>query len=144
MKESKMFPEIKILSVSEGSPGVPFRSPSQIFKEFKYLNLELQEQFWVVNLNSQNQVINKRLVSIGTLNSSFCHPRDVYFSAIISNAASVLVVHNHPSGCADPSLQDLEVTQKLKEAGKILGIPLLDHVIVGKTKFFSFKENGQI
>ncbi|MFZ2188215.1 MAG: DNA repair protein RadC [Candidatus Moraniibacteriota bacterium] len=101
-----------------------------------------KEHFVVLYFNARNQLIHKETVSIGTLNASLIHPREVFKSAIDQLAASVILAHNHPSGSAEPSEDDLEVTRRLKEAGKILGIEVLDHIIVTKNGFASFQEKG--
>jgi DNA repair protein RadC len=90
-------------------------------------------------LNSRNQVVGIDDVSVGGLNSSIIHPREVYKSAILANAASIILVHNHPSSDLKPSKDDLMITRRLWEAGKIIEIDLLDHVIVGRDGFLSFK-----
>jgi DNA repair protein RadC len=99
-----------------------------------------KEHFVVLYLNARNQLIHKETVSIGTLNASLIHPREVFKSAIDHLAASVILAHNHPSGSAEPSEDDLEVTKRLKEAGRILGIEVLDHVIITKNAYSSLKE----
>jgi DNA repair protein RadC len=99
-----------------------------------------KEHFVALYLNARNQLIHKETVSIGTLNASLIHPREVFKSAIDCLAASVILAHNHPSGSAEPSEDDSEVTKRLKEAGKILGIEVLDHVILTKNAYLSLKE----
>jgi DNA repair protein RadC len=99
-----------------------------------------KEHFVALYLNARNQLSHKETISIGTLNASLIHPREVFKSAIDHLAASILVAHNHPSSSLEPSEDDLEVTKRLKEAGKILGIEIVDHVIVTKKGFVSFKE----
>jgi DNA repair protein RadC len=94
-----------------------------------------KEHFVVLYLNARNQLIHKETISIGTLNASLIHPREVFKSAVDCLAASVILAHNHPSGSAEPSEDDAEVTRRLKEAGEILGIEVLDHVIVTKNSF---------
>ena len=101
-----------------------------------------KEHFVVLHLNARNQLIHKEIVSIGTLNASLIHPREVFKSAIDNLAASIILAHNHPSGSTEPSEDDLEVTKRLKEAGKILGIEIVDHVIITKNNFSSFQEKG--
>jgi len=81
-------------------------------------------------------------VSEGTLNASLVHPREVFHPAIIDTAASIILVHNHPSGETNPSQEDKNITYRLVEAGKLLNIPILDHIIIGATNYFSFKEKG--
>jgi DNA repair protein RadC len=96
----------------------------------------------MIALNSRNHSITE--VSVGSLDSSIVHPREVFEEAIKNKAASVIFAHNHPSGDPEPSEDDLAITKRLVEAGKILGIEVLDHVIVTKTGFLSFKEKGLI
>jgi DNA repair protein RadC len=104
-----------------------------------------RETFVALYLNTKNRVIKKEIVSFGSLNANVVHPREVYKEAILNSAASVIVSHNHPSGDPTPSREDLEITEKLYEAGKIIGISLLDHVIIGEDGYFySLKERGHI
>ena len=101
-----------------------------------------REHLVVLVLNARSVVLAVETVSIGTLSASLVHPREVFKAAIMFNGAAIIVAHNHPSGVVDPSSEDKECTRRLKDAGKLLGIPLLDHVIVGSVKHFSFKEGG--
>ncbi|WP_028390167.1 JAB domain-containing protein [Bacillus cihuensis] len=106
---------------------------------------EDREVFLVMMLNTKNQVIGLHRASIGSLNASIVHPRDVLKSAVLNNAASIIVAHQHPSGDPTPSREDIEVTKRLAEAGKIIGIEVLDHVIVTHTgKHVSLKEKGYL
>ncbi|MDP3725214.1 MAG: DNA repair protein RadC [Nanoarchaeota archaeon] len=99
-----------------------------------------KEHFYIIVLNSRNYSIAE--VSVGSLNASIVHPREVFAEAIKNKAASVIFAHNHPSGNTEPSEEDLELTRRLVEAGKILGIEVTDHIIVATNSFFSFKEKG--
>jgi DNA repair protein RadC len=101
-----------------------------------------REHFYIIALNSRNHSIAE--VSVGSLNASVVHPREVFAEAIKSKAASVVFAHNHPSGDPEPSEDDLVITKKLVESGKILGIGVVDHIIVAKDKFFSFKNKGLV
>ncbi len=101
-----------------------------------------KEHFYMIALNSRNHSISE--ISVGSLNSSIVHPREVFAEAIKSKAASVILVHNHPSGDPEPSEDDLMITKRIVEAGKIMGIDVLDHVIITKNKIFSFKEKQLI
>lgn len=101
-----------------------------------------KEYFKIVLLNTKNQVISIEDVSVGSLNSSIVHPREIFNLPVKKSAASVILVHNHPSGDPTPSREDLEVTGRLVEAGKILGIDVLDHVIIGERRYLSMKEEG--
>lgn len=93
-------------------------------------------------LNTKNVVMFIKDVSVGSLNSSIVHPREVFCDAIRKNSAFIIVCHNHPSGDPQPSNEDINVTNRLKECGKLLGIELLDHLIIGKGKYISLKEKG--
>lgn len=103
-----------------------------------------QEHFICISLNGAGEVIGKRVVTIGLLNHSLVHPREVFADAITDRAASIICIHNHPSGSLEPSSQDIAITRQLSEAGALLGIRLLDHVIVTKTGFCSMKEKGLV
>ena len=103
------------------------------------------EQFIIACLNTKNEPTNISVVSLGTLNKAIVHPREVLKTAILSNAASIMAFHNHPSGNINPSGEDENITRRLKECGEILGIGLVDHIIVGDNDtYFSFKENNKI
>ena len=108
-------------------------------EEMRYLE---KEHFKTILLNIKNHVISIEDISIGSLNSSIVHPREVFKPAIRRSSASILLVHNHPSGDPTPSREDIEVTARLVEAGKILGINVLDHVIIGSNAIISLKEKG--
>ena len=103
-----------------------------------------REHVSVLLLNSANGIISIETISIGTLNSSHMHPREVFKQAIRHSASSVILAHNHPSGACLPSHQDLEVTDRLVEVGKIVGIPVIDHIIVGEDSYYSFREHELI
>lgn len=102
----------------------------------------LYEEFRVLLLNAQHAVLREHPVTRGTLDASLVHPREVFRAAIAESAAAVILVHNHPSGDPTPSAEDREVTRQLVEAGRILGIPVLDHVVVGDARYVSFVEAG--
>lgn len=102
------------------------------------------EKFIAVLLNTKNEMISWEVISIGSLNASIVHPREVFNKAIKKSAAAIIVLHNHPSGHVNPSSEDIAVTKRLQEAGKIIGIPLLDHIIIGKNTHYSFKEEDQL
>ncbi len=103
-----------------------------------------QEYFVCISLNGANEIIEKRIVTVGLLNKTQVHPREVFADAITDRAASVIVSHNHPSGELEPSASDLKIHEQLSEAGKIIGINVLDHIIISKKGYFSFQENGLI
>ncbi|MFP3719852.1 DNA repair protein RadC [Niallia circulans] len=121
------------------------RSPEDGYNLLKYfLEDKDREHFIVVALNTKNEPVAINTCHIGSLNASIVHPREVMKLGILSNAASIIVGHNHPSGQPSPSKEDIEVTERLKKAGVILGIELLDHIIVGDESFVSLKEKGYI
>jgi DNA repair protein RadC len=107
--------------------------PEKIVDLLSDIRDKKQEHFVVLTLDGANRLIEKRTVSIGTLDSSLVHPREVFADAITDRAASIAVAHNHPSGDLEVSPQDIEITKRLKESGELLGIRLLDHIIVTKT-----------
>ena len=103
-----------------------------------------REQFIIACLNTKNEPTNISVVSVGSLNKAIVHPREVFKTAILSNAASIMAFHNHPSGETTPSQQDIQLTNRLYEAGELLGIKLLDHLIIGDGTFTSLKEKGYL
>jgi len=121
-----------------------YLTPKDIWEELKDVRDHKKEHFIIFYLDSRNQEIKREIISIGSLNTSVVHPREVFEPAVRNYAAHLIVAHNHPSGEPDPSKDDLILTERLLEAGKILGIEVLDHIIVGKNNFCSFKERGLI
>lgn len=107
-----------------------------------FLRHETQEKFLVLCLNSKNQLLCMETVFVGTLNSTVVHPREVFQVALRQAAAGILVAHNHPSGDPNPSQEDIKVTKNLIESGKVMGIPLLDHLVIGHGKWQSLRELG--
>ena len=103
-----------------------------------------KEHFWTIGLNTRNVVKYVDLVSLGTLNASLIHPREVFRLAVMEGAANIILGHNHPSGDPEPSEEDIRITKRLVEAGKILGIEVLDHIIVTSNHHLSFKAQGLI
>jgi DNA repair protein RadC len=121
------------------------RSPEDGYRLLKQFIGDMdREVLLLVCLDTKNQPTAINICHIGSLNSSIVHPREIMKTAILSNAASIIIAHNHPSGNAAPSNEDIEVTKRMKEAGKIIGIDLLDHIIVGDEAFISLKEKGYI
>ena len=108
----------------------------------RQLSMEAKEHFCVMLLNTKNHVIGWHVISIGSLTASVVHPREVFAPAIVHHAASIILVHNHPSGDPSPSREDIAVTQRLVKAGKIVDIPPIDHIIIGGSNFVSMKEKG--
>ncbi|NLK44482.1 MAG: DNA repair protein RadC [Tissierellia bacterium] len=124
---------------------VKINEPSTIanlyMDEMRYLQ---KEHFRVVLLDTKNQIIVAEEISVGTLNASIVHPRDVFKAAIKRNANSIILIHNHPSGDPTPSNEDINITNRLLEAGNLIGIRVLDHIIIGDNKYISFKEKNII
>jgi DNA repair protein RadC len=136
---SKLYPE-----VPTGEKAY-IRGPADVYERFKGLfDGQVRERFIVFWLNTRHRVMGFEVVSEGILNNSLVHPREVFRGAIVASCASIVVAHNHPSGNTEPSREDIEVTQQLVEAGKILGIPLLDHVIHADNTYTSFAERGLV
>jgi len=123
------------------APGERFTSPIQIFNTFNFLINETKEYFYTLHLDGKNRILCIDQVSAGSLNQSIVHPRGVFKTALLSSAAAIMLIHNHPSGEPQPSREDREITRRLKEAGELLGIRVLDHIIVGSS-YFSFVEMG--
>ncbi len=128
----------------KGKKNCIYLKPQDVFNELREYRTLKKEHFIVLYLDTKNQEIKKQIVSIGTLNFSVVHPREVFEEAVKNLSAGIIVSHNHPSGCPEPSKEDINLTKRLVEAGKILGIELLDHVIISAEKYYSFKENGLI
>ena len=125
------------------STGTRISSSADLFKHFHpILRDRKQELFKVVLLDAKNTVIKESTVSEGTLTLSLVHPREVFASAVRESAAAVIFLHNHPSGDPTPSLEDRQLTERLAEAGRLLGIPVLDHVIIGDGRYVSFADQG--
>ncbi len=117
-------------------------APSKAFKLLEDIQNQDREHFMVLLLDARSNVIGKQIVSIGTLNASLVHPREVFKPAILMNAATIIIAHNHPSGDENPSSEDRDTTRRLINAGVVLGIGVQDHIIVAGKNFFSFKEQG--
>ncbi len=117
-------------------------SPQDVFNKLKDIRDNKKEHFIVFFLDARNQEIKREIISVGTINSNLVHPREVFEPAVKHLAVQIIVAHNHPSGNLEPSEEDITVTKRLIEAGKILGIELIDHVIVSRESFQSLKEKG--
>jgi len=131
--------------VSSTEYGQKIESPKDVFSLLKNdLGDKKKEHFKILSLDSRNKLISVDDVSIGTINANLVHPREIFKTAIQHLAVSIILAHNHPSGDPEPSEDDLEITKRVVEAGKIIGIDVLDHIIITKTKFFSFKDKKLI
>lgn len=125
----KDLPEIKITS--------PQDVVGLLMDDMQYLK---QECFKIILLDTKNKVIKVEEISLGTLNTSLVHPREVFVKAIKQHAASIILAHNHPSGDTEPSAEDKNITRRLVDAGELIGILVLDHIIIGREKYLSFKQ----
>ena len=128
-------PEVTVGKVSK---------PDDVLPLVSHLRDKRQEHFCCITLNGAGEVLGNRVITVGLLNHSLVHPREVFADAITDRAASIICVHNHPSGSLDPSSQDIAITAQLKEAGSLVGIQLIDHVIITKTGHTSMRERGLI
>jgi len=135
----------RILSQTKWLHEIKVTSPSDIAKIYiPKLRDELKEKFIVLCLNSSNRIIKEEIISIGNLNSSIVHQREVFKVAIENSAASIILLHNHPSGNVEPSNEDIIITRQLVEAGKIMAIPVFDHIIIAGDNYTSFVERRLI
>jgi DNA repair protein RadC len=119
-----------------------YLKPEDVWKELRDIRDNKKEHFVIFFLDARNQIIKREIISVGSLNANLVHPREVFEPAVRNLAAQIVLAHNHPSGDPEPSEDDLEITKRLVEAGKLLGIEVIDHIIVVKEKFFSFKDKG--
>ena len=124
--------------------GICIKKPDDVFPLLAHITDKKQEYFLCLTLNGANEVIGNRIITVGLLNRNQIHPREVFADAISDRAASIIIAHNHPSGQLEPGPEDLDATHRMVEAGMVLGIAVLDHVIVSKRGFYSFKENKLI
>ncbi len=123
--------------------GIPVTSAQDVYSLVKHLSHDKQEHLICISLNGEHVTNAVRIVTTGILNTTHVHPREIYSDPIVDRAASIIIAHNHPSGSLTPSDADIKVTKKIREAGEILGISLLDHVIFSKFGFLSLREEGR-
>lgn len=117
------------------------KAPKDILPFVKHYSLTQQEHFLAVTLSGASEIINIHTVSVGTVNFAIVHPRDVFSTAVKENASSIIICHNHPSGNCLPSDEDITTTERLMRASEIIGIPIIDHLIISQTDYFSFFEH---
>jgi DNA repair protein RadC len=120
-------------------------SMDDVVQIVKPMITDLNKEFFIaLYLNTKNGVLKQEIISIGSLNANVVHPREIFKTACMISAAYIIVAHNHPSGDPTPSREDIEITKKIYEAGKMMGIEVLDHVILGYDRYYGFKESGVI
>ncbi len=121
---------------------ISFNSPADVYKHVKHLSNDRQEKLIAIYTNTMNQMLGEQVIAVGSLNVLNALPRDVFFPAIDHNAYGIILVHNHPNGDPNPSKEDIQFTENIKELAIKLGFELLDHIIVGKKGYFSFVQKG--
>ncbi len=123
--------------------GLKIRTPADVLPLIRHFAERKQEHFLSVTINGANEVLNVRVVSIGLIDRSPVHPREVYADALTDRASGIIVAHNHPAGSLEPSPSDIAATKQIKQAGEIIGIELLDHIIFNRQAYYSFLEEGR-
>jgi len=134
----------EIISKRKKNKPIPIRSPQDVFNLVRRYLDSPQEQFIVITLNGAHEPINVSIVSIGLVNRTIVHPREVFIRAIQDMACSIIVCHNHPSGSLSVSPEDNEITERLAKAGELIGIQVLDHIIFSETGYVSLMKNYKI
>ena len=130
--------------VQEKIVNVRITTPETVYNYYKNIVSEDQEYFYCLFLDANKKVLKEKLLFMGTVNQSLVHPRDIFKEAYLANAVAFVCVHNHPTGDVRPSGEDILITDRLNKIGFLMGIKLVDHIIVGKDKYYSFLENGKI
>ncbi len=141
---SKEFLLSELFAMENEDPVKKVTAPGDIVPAVRYLAENTQEVFVVADLDGAHKVIEIREITKGLINRTLVHPREVYRGAIVNNAAAIILVHNHPSGNLQPSVEDIQITRQIKEAGILIGIEVIDHVIITKGGFYSFLEEGKL
>ncbi|OGV53885.1 MAG: hypothetical protein A2X45_08840 [Lentisphaerae bacterium GWF2_50_93] len=116
--------------------------PSQVYDEFKSLSQADQETLWILGMNAKNKVMLKELISLGSLDVAVVYPRVIFKRLLMTDSSSLILVHNHPTGVPDPSNDDIRLTSVVKDGAKIFDIKVLDHIIIGDSSYFSFRERN--
>ncbi|NNF07945.1 MAG: DNA repair protein RadC [Candidatus Eisenbacteria bacterium] len=125
-----------------GSDGETLDRPQKVYEELLWLRRRKREHFVALLLDSRKGLLKTEVISVGSLSTTVVHPREVFVPAIVTRSASLVVAHNHPSGNPEPSDDDIRLTRRLVQCGEILGLPIVDHLIIGHRGFFSFREEG--
>ena len=143
-KASQILSAIELAKRYSSQLNKKISSAEDVYEELKAFSTKKQEYFLVITLDGASHIINTRTVFIGTLNQTLVHPREVFADAIADRAAGIIIAHNHPSGTLSASRADIQITERLEEVSKLVGIELLDHVILAKDGFYSFSDEGLI
>jgi DNA repair protein RadC len=133
-----------LVSERKAREQVKVTNPEDVYQALHRYHRKRKENFLVLTLNGAHEIASIRIVSIGIVNRSLVHPREVFIEAIKDHAAAIILGHNHPSGNYQPSLEDRDVTYRLKQAGEIIGIEVLDHIVFSWKGYYSFLEQGEI
>lgn len=144
--ERKRYPTLPRLKVTRAGqikePGATYCSVYDVLVNTRKMIRLDQEQFWVLHLNAKNRLIGYEVISAGSLTASIVHPREVFKGAILNGSAAIVCCHNHPSGDPTPSAEDDAITSRLQQGADLLGIRLLDHIIIGNKRHYSYSESG--
>ena len=135
-------PALVQLPLVRESSGERVRTPADAYRLCRDIAELAQESFHVLSLDVRNRLIDRQLVSLGLASSSLVHPREAFRQAIVSGASSVVLIHNHPSSDPTPSAEDIRITRQLIQAGRIIDIKVIDHVVIGRPDFVSLREAG--
>ena len=131
--------------IREINDGITIDSPKKVYDKYlKEFADEDREHLIVLGLDTKNAVIYREIVSVGTLDAGLIHPREVFKKAIVMSCKNIILAHNHPSGDPEPSPEDIEATERIFQAGEVIGIGLLDHLIIGEDEYYSFKDSGHL
>lgn len=134
---------MKVMYIGEGKrPSIQIRKPEDAYIALSKFHSKKQEHFIVFTLNANHGIIGIRIMSIGLVNRTVAHPREIFGLGIKDNAVAIILAHNHPSGSVDPSIEDVELTKRMVDAGEIMGIDVLDHIVFSKTGWLSFLGKG--
>lgn len=125
-------------------PSLVMKNPEAVFRYCQDMIALEREHFVILMLNTKNKVKKRETISVGSLNATVVHPREVFRAAILHNSASIICVHNHPSGDPTPSPEDIQVAKRLTETGELIGIPVLDHMVIGADGYISLQERGLV
>ncbi len=134
----------ELWALETANPVKKITAPADVLSAVWEYTEKDQEHFLVVDLNGAHEIIEIRIITKGLVNRTLVHPREIYREAIVNNASTIILIHNHPSGNYEPSTEDIEITKRIKNAGVIIGIEVLDHIIIARRGHYSFLEEGKL